>query len=286
MVSPRVLKRRIRSVQNTAKITKAMEMIATAKMKRSQDQAIAGRPYDSKISQIISHLAAESVSQGSLHPLLEKRSSIKQVAIIHITSNRGLCGGLNTNVNRLTSDFIFNQKSPVTLVTVGKKGYEFMKRVKVDITAEFSKIHDRPAMVETLPISRIIIDSYSQHLLDMVYISYTKFVSTMVQKPVIEQLLPVEPAKIEKTETKEYIFEPTNISVLEGLLPRYVDMKVYHAILEATASEHSARMVAMRSASDNANQLIQYLTLMLNKSRQEMITTELLDITGGAEILQ
>jgi F-type H+-transporting ATPase subunit gamma len=284
MISPRLLRRRIRSVQSTAKITRAMEMIATAKMKRAQEQALAGRPYSDKIGQIIADLAVESAKSGPLHPLLAKRD-IKKIAIVHITTDRGLCGGLNANMNRLTANFILGQSVPITLVTIGRKGRDFMIRHKHDVRAEFTKISDRPTLLETLPISRIIIDDYISGYIDMVYLAYTKFISTMTQRPTLEPLLPVEPAAIPKTETTEYIYEPDPKFVLGELLPRFVEMKVYHAICEAIASEQSARMVAMRSATDNANDVIEELTLILNKARQEMITTELLDITGGVEVL-
>ncbi len=284
MISTRVLRRRIRSIQNTAKITRAMEMIATTKMRRAQDQALAGRPYSDKITQVIADLAAESSGDNVTHPLLEKRK-VNKIAVIHITSDRGLCGGLNANMNRLTGRFILDQKTPITLVTVGKKGRDFMYRQRQDVRAEFTKISDRPAMLDTLPISRIITDDYSSGYVDQVYLAYTRFVTTMVQNPTLELLLPIEPAPIPKTETKEYIYEPDPAFVLNELLPRFVEMRVYHAILEAIASEQSARMVAMRSATDNANDVMQELTLILNKARQEMITTELLDITGGVESL-
>ena len=285
MISPRLLRRRIRSIQSTAKITKAMEMIATAKMKRAQDQALAGRPYNDKIIQLISDLAVESGDEGSLHPLLEKRGVINKIAVVHITSDRGLCGGLNANMNRLTGNFILEQNVPVTLITVGRKGRDFMHRNGRDIKAEFN-ISDRPTMFDTSPISRIIIDEYTNRHVDMLYLAYTRFVSTLAQRPTLELLLPVKPATLSKSETTEYIYEPDPKSVLEGLLPRFVEMRVYHVILEAIASEHSARMIAMRNATDNANEIIENLTLLLNKARQEMITTELLDITGGAEVLQ
>ena len=285
MISTRLLRRRIRSIQSTAKITRAMEMIATAKMKRAQEQALAGRPYSDKITQVIADLAAESAGDGAAHPLLEKRE-IKKIAVLHITSDRGLCGGLNANLNRLTARYMLEQHVPVTLITVGRKGRDFMYRQQRDVRAEFTKISDRPSLMETLPISRIIIDDYGTGYIDQVYLSYTRFVTTMVQNPTLELLLPIEPAPIPKTETREYIYEPDAKFVLNELLPRFVEMRVYHAILEAIASEQSARMVAMRSATDNANDVIDELTLILNKARQEMITTELLDITGGVEGLQ
>jgi F-type H+-transporting ATPase subunit gamma len=285
MISTRVLRRRIRSIQSTAKITRAMEMIATAKMRRAQEQALAGRPYSDKITQVIADLAAESAGDSASHPLLEKRE-IKKIAVLHITSDRGLCGGLNANMNRLTAKFILEQNVPVTLITVGRKGRDFMYRQQREVRAEFTRISDRPSLMDTLPISRIIIDDYSTGYIDQVYLSYTKFVTTMIQNPTLELLLPIEPAPIPKTETREYIYEPDAKFVLNELLPRFVEMRVYHAILEAIASEQSARMVAMRSATDNANDVIDELTLILNKARQEMITKELLDITGGVEGLQ
>jgi F-type H+-transporting ATPase subunit gamma len=261
-----------------------MEMIATAKMKRAQDQAVAGRPYNDKIIQLISDLAIESVAEGSLHPLLERREITNKIAVVHITSDRGLCGGLNANMNRLTGSFILEQSIPVTIITIGRKGRDFIHRYKRDIRAEFSVL-DRPNMFDTSPIAHIIMDDYINRNVDMVYLAYTKFVSTLAQKPIIELLLPVKPAILPKTETTEYIYEPDAKSVLEGLLPRFIEMRVYHSLLEAIASEHSARMIAMRNATDNANEIVEDLTLTLNKARQEMITTELLDISGGAEVL-
>lgn len=286
MISPRILRRRIRSVQSTAKITKAMEMIATAKMKRSQDYAVAGRPYDTKISQLIADLAAETGTGGALHPLLQRRENINKIAIVHITSSRGLCGGLNSNINRLTANFVLERKLPVTMITVGRRGTEFMHRSHIDILAEFTDISDRPGVSETRPISQIIVNDYINGLFDEVYLSYNKFENTFTQKPSIDLLLPIVPASIPKEQTTEYIYEPDPREVLGGLLPRFIEMKVYQSILEAIASEHSARMVAMRNATENANELVENLTLMLNKARQEMITTELLDITGGVENLQ
>lgn len=285
MISPRLLRRRIRSIQSTAKITKAMEMIATAKMKRAQEQALAGRPYNDKITQLIADLTAASGQESPLHPLLEKREVINRIAIIHITSDRGLCGGLNTNINRLCGNFIAQQNVPASVITIGRKGRDFIQRTLHDIRAEFS-ISDPPTMFDTQPVSKIVKDDYIEKYVDMVYLCYTRFESTMSQKPVIEILLPVKPAKLESYESVEYIYEPDPDYVLQGLLPRYVEMKVYHAVREAVASEHSARMIAMRNATDNANEIIDHLVLTLNKARQEMITTELLDITGGVEVLQ
>ena len=284
MISPRLLRRRIRSVQSTAKITRAMEMIAAAKMRRAQEQALSGRPYSDKIIQVIADLAAESSRDSAMHPLLEKRE-IKRIGVVHITPDRGLCGGLIANMNRLTTRFILEQNVPVELVAVGRKGRDFMYRHHCHIRAEFTKISDRPTLLETTPISHIIINDYTSGYIDQVYLAYSRFVTTMVQNPTLELLLPIEPAVLPKAETKEYIYEPDPKFVLSELLPRFVEMTIYHAILEAIASEQSARMVAMRNATENAKEVIQELTLLLNKVRQEMITKELLDITGGVESL-
>lgn len=285
MVSPRLLRRRIRSVQSTAKITRAMEMIATAKMKKAQDQALAGRPYSNKIMQVIADLSASAAAGGIAHPLLIARP-IQKIGIVHITSDRGLCGGLNTNLNRFTGNFILQQTAPVSVITVGTKGRDFMRRGMRDIRAEFIKLGDRPKMADTMPISHIVIDDYTNGLIDRVYLSYSKFVNVMTQKPTLELILPVEPAELPKTVSPEYIFEPSAARVLDELLPRFIEMQVYHAVLEANASFQSAQMMAMRNATDNANEVVADLTLTLNKARQEMITKELLDITGGVESLK
>jgi len=272
-------------VQSTAKITRAMEMIATAKMKRAQDMAIAGRPYSDKIMQVIADLAAQSAAGGATHPLLTERP-IQKIGIVLITSDRGLCGGLNTNLNRLVGNFILEQKVPVTAITVGTKGRDFMRRSMRDIRAEFTKISDRPKMADTMAISQIVIDDYISGVYDRVYIACSKFINLMSQKPTLELLLPVEPAELPKNVSPEYIFEPNAMHVLGELLPRFVEMQVYHSILEAIASEQSARMMAMRNATDNAHEVIAELTLTLNKARQEMITKELLDIVAGVEGLK
>jgi F-type H+-transporting ATPase subunit gamma len=280
----RLIRRRIRGIQSTAKITRAMEMIATSKMRKAQERGLAGRPYAEKIMQVMADLAALRREGEEMHPLLQKRP-VEKIGLLHITPDRGLCGGLNTNLNRKTSGFILEQQVPVSLVVVGRKGRDFMRRYRREIRAEFTSLGDRPGWLDTLPISRIIIDDYTSGEIDRVYIVYPQFISTMVQKPVVQQILPVEPAEIPTAQNVDYIYEPGPAQVLGQLLPRFVEMEVYHAILESIASEQSARMVAMRNATDSANELIEELTLMYNKARQEMITKELLDITGGAAAL-
>ncbi|MBN1176625.1 MAG: ATP synthase F1 subunit gamma [Dehalococcoidales bacterium] len=280
----RKVRRRIKGVQNIAKITRAMEMIAASKMRKAQERGLAGRPYSEKIEQVISDLAALP-DIGLQHPLLQRRP-VEKIAIVHITPDRGLCGGLNANLNRGLGKFILEQEKDASVVAVGRKGRDFITRSGINMTAEFIQIGDQPSYLDTLPISQIVIDDYTNGVIDMVYVSYAHFVSTMVQTPIMKQLLPVEPAEIPQGENVDYIYEPGAEAVLGGLLPRFVEMEIYHAILESIASEQSARMVAMRNATDSANELIGDLTLLYNKARQEAITTELLDITGGVVALE
>ncbi|PJB50210.1 MAG: ATP synthase F1 subunit gamma [Chloroflexi bacterium CG_4_9_14_3_um_filter_45_9] len=284
MATIQVLRRRIRSIQGTAKICRAMEMIATAKLKRTQQQALAGRPYAEKIHQVIADLAVEPSVRGEIPPLLQKRA-VKKIAVVHITTDRGLCGGLNANLNRVVAKFILEQSAPVILITIGRKGRAFAHSAGLHILAEFTGISDRVTVRETLPISRVVIDNYVNGDVDLAYLAYPRFISTMVQKPTMEVLLPVEPAKLPAGQVGEYIYEPNPLAVLNELLPRFVEMQVYHAILELIAGEQSARMVAMRNASDNAEELIKELALTLNKVRQESITKEICDISGGTEAL-
>ncbi|MBI2847598.1 MAG: ATP synthase F1 subunit gamma, partial [Chloroflexi bacterium] len=235
MANIRVIRRRIRSVQSIAKITRAMEMIATSKMRRAQERGLSGRPYSDKIRQVIADLAALPQADRPLHPLLQRRP-LSRIAIVEITPDRGLCGGLNANINRHTASFILEQHVPVTMVCIGRKGQESARRYRRDIKAVFSGMGDSPGLVDTLPISRIIIDDYSNGAIDAVYMAYTQFVSTMVQRPVVQPLLPVEPAGLPRAQNVEYIYEPAPSVVLEALLPRFVEMEIYHAILESIAS--------------------------------------------------
>jgi len=284
MPTIREIRRRIRSVQSTAKVTRAMEMVAASKMRRAQERTIAARPYAEEMRHVLANLAAQRRSGDEIHPLLVKRP-VNRIAIIHITPDRGLCGGLIASVNRSVASFILEQRVPTTIVVVGRKGRDFMVRSGQEVRAEFTHLGDRPSIVDVLPIARIVIDDYTGGLVDEVYLSYTQFVTTMSQRPVLWRLLPIEPAAIEPGQNVEYIYEPSPDEVLAQLLPRFVEMGLYHVILESIASEQSARMVAMSNATDNANEIIDDLTLTYNKARQEMITKELLDITGGAAAL-
>jgi F-type H+-transporting ATPase subunit gamma len=281
----RKVKRRIKGVQNISKITRAMEMIAASKMRKAQERGLQGRPYAEKIEQVIADLAALPETREQ-HPLLHQRP-VKNIGIVHITPDRGLCGGLNANLNRGLASFVLNQKdAAVQVVTLGRKGREFASRHGINMSAEFDGLGDSPGFLDTLPISNLIINGYTTGKIDKVYISYARFITTMSQTPEMKQLLPVRPAQIPGGQNVDYIYEPDAQAVLGGLLPRFVEMEIYHAILESIASEQSARMVAMRSATDSANDLIAELTLLYNKARQESITRELLDITGGVVALE
>jgi len=261
-----------------------MEMIAASKMRKAQERGLAGRPYSEKITQVIASLAAMPQEKGA-NPLLMGRDDPKRIAVVHITPDRGLSGGLVSNMNRKAASFILGEGLPTSVVAVGRKGLEFMRRTSQDVVAEFTNLGDKPSLLQTLPISRIVIDDFISGKVDAVYLAYVRFVSMAVQAPVVQKLLPVTPAPAVSGLTAEYLFEPKAAEVLSALLPRFVEMQVYHSILESIASEQSARMMAMRNATDNAEELITDLTLVYNKARQESITTELLDIIGGAAAL-
>ncbi|MDA0264361.1 MAG: ATP synthase F1 subunit gamma [Chloroflexi bacterium] len=281
MPSVRDIRRRIRSVDNTVKVTNAMSLIAASKMRRAQNSVVDGRPYSVKIQEIIAHLAAQpSDDEAAAQPLLAIRP-VENITVLMISPDRGLCGGMHANLNRQVGNFILAQSAPVQAIAVGRKGREFMARTNQDLKATFTDLGETPLLVDTHAISHIIIDSYRDGEVDEVYLAYTKFVSTMSQEPVIEKLLPIAPAELTSSESVGYIYEPSNLAVLQDLLPRFIEMQVYHAILESIASEQSARMVAMRAATDNASELAEDLTLVMNKLRQESITNELLDLIGG-----
>ncbi|MCD5402204.1 MAG: ATP synthase F1 subunit gamma [SAR202 cluster bacterium] len=286
MPSVRDIRRRIRSVDNTAKVTNAMSLIAASKMRRAQNSVLEGRPYSVKIQEVIAHLAAQPMDdESSAQPLLAVRP-VEKSTVLMISPDRGLCGGLHANLNRRVGQFILNQEVPIQAIAVGRKGRDFMARTNQDLKATFTDLGETPLLVDTHAISHMVIDSYCDGEADEVYLAYTQFVSTMVQEPVIEKLLPITPAELTASESVGYIYEPGNLAVLQNLLPRFVEMQIYHAILEAIASEQSARMVAMRAATDNASELAGDLTLTMNKLRQESITNELLDLIGGQIALE
>ena len=285
MPNIRTIRRRVRSVENTAKITRAMEMIAASKMRRAQQQVLAGRPYAEKMRQVLSNLTAQTQGLDESHPLQERRE-VNTIQLLHITPDRGLAGGLNNNLNRRSTQFILEERVKVNVITIGKKGRDFMVRHGQDVRAVFTDLADHVTVGDILPIARLVVDDYTSGAVDRVYVMFALFVSTMNQQPTLRQLIPVEAAKDEASAGVDYIYEPDSLAVLATLLPRFVDMQIYQAMLEANASEQSARMVAMRAATDNASEMVEDLTLELNKARQAMITGELLDIVGGVAALE
>ncbi|MCH7698503.1 MAG: ATP synthase F1 subunit gamma [Chloroflexi bacterium] len=287
MANTREIRRRIRTVQNAAKVTKAMELVAASKMRRAQQRALAGRPYAERLTWVLADLA-ETMPQmdpDTLHPLLQRRD-VEKACIVLMTPNRGLCGGLPANINRRASSLALDLDVPVSMIAVGKKGRDFFRRSDVDMRATFTELGDYPDYNDILPIARVVIDDYLANEYDKVLLVYPYFVNTMTQEPRVHQLLPVQPPEDQETQAVDYIYEPNREELLADLLPRYIEMEIYEAILETIASEQSARMVAMRNATDAAEEMMEELTLARNKARQEQITKELLDIVGGVESMQ
>jgi F-type H+-transporting ATPase subunit gamma len=275
-----------------------MEMVAAARMRRAQQAVIAGRPYAEKINDIIQNLAARIQGSGEdMHPLLVTRP-IKNVAVIMLTADKGLAGALNTNILRRTTRFILNEaNAPVGIIAVGRKGRDFMVRYGRQLIAEFINIGDRPTIRDTFPIARVAVEEYTSGRVDAVYLIYTDFVNTLIQRPTVYRLLPVDisqtgeegampgenrPASAPVGNQPDYIYEPSTDEVLSQLVPRYIEVRIFQALLEHIASEHSARMVAMRNATDNAKEVISELTLTYNKLRQANITKEIIEISSGA----
>ncbi len=288
MPNTRQIRQRIRSVTSTQRITSAMELIAAAKMRRAQLRVLASRPYATRLLDLIADIVGRQGAAGAddTHPLMQVREP-NTVGLVLFTPDRGLCGGLNANLNRAALGFAAQQQHSVVHVSVGKKGNDFFSRRGRDIRAEFLNLGDFPDPIDTSPIARIVLEDYAAGRLDRVYLGYAEFVNTAVQAPIIRQLLPVEPPTAVTGESLgDYEYEPDAATVLGGLLPRYVEMQIYQAALENAASEQSARMVAMSAATDAAGEMIDALTLIYNKARQETITRELLDIVGGVAALE
>lgn len=283
MASLRDIKIRIKSVQSTKKITKAMEMIAASKMKRAQMAALKGRPYLEKLEEVITDLVTYSDPALS-HPFLQKRDKVKNVGYVFMTSNRGLCGGFNSNIIRRMLEILRERnETKEVVITVGKKGRQAMERVGKAVLADFETMSDRPSFLDTVGISRVVLDDFLNGKLDEVYMVYNHFYSALSQKPVVKKLLPIEPSTMKTAATKrDYIFEQDREVLLDEMLKRYLEATVYQTVLESQASEHSARMMAMRQASDNASDIISNLTLHYNKARQTKITKEILEVVAGS----
>jgi F-type H+-transporting ATPase subunit gamma len=284
MPGTKEIRMKIRSVQNTRKITKAMEMVAASKMKKSQDRMRATRPYVSRALQIAMHVSHASAEYR--HPFLEKRASVKRVGVIVITTDKGLCGGLNTNVLRLTLSHYKQWQSEgedIEVCCVGAKALGFMQRLGANIASQVTGLGDRPHIERLIGAVKVMLDGYIADRFDRLMLFYTRFINTMKQEPVMEQLLPVTGERLGAPEgTWDYIYEPEAKAVLDQVLTRYIEAIIYQAVAENMASEQSARMVAMKSASDNAASVIDELTLIYNKNRQAAITKELSEIVGGA----
>jgi F-type H+-transporting ATPase subunit gamma len=281
MASQRDIRRRIGAVKNIKQITRAMQFVAASKLKRAQDATLAARPYSEKLDEVLADLAA--VLSESDHPLLGGGRENAKRLIVLITTDRGLAGPLNTNTIRFASRDILEHPGDLTLVTVGRKGRDAMRRAGVPIEAHFAGFGDRPAFADVLPLARLITDDFLEGTYGRVDIIYSRFMSTLVQRPEMFQLLPIRPSEdTEGIPGHQFIFEPGPAAVLERLVPRYVATRLFQAVLEAKASEESSRMVAMKNATENAEDLIEDLTLSYNKVRQSNITREMIEIASGA----
>ncbi len=288
MAGSKEIRTKIKSVQNTRKITKAMEMVAASKMRKAQERMRHARPYGDKIRTIASHLAHANTEYR--HPFLIKREGVKDVGMIVVTSDKGLCGGLNTNVLRLALTKLKELQTEdrgVQITAIGNKGFGFIQRYGGNLVSHLTGVGDTPHMERLVGPIKVQIDAFSEGRIGTLYIVYTRFINTMKQEPVIEQLLPLPADRLrdDKAATRknwDYLYEPDARAVLEQLLTRYVEQIIYQSVAENIASEQSARMVAMKSASDNASSVIDDLTLIYNKTRQAAITKELSEIVGGA----
>ena len=275
---------KIKSVQNTRKITKAMEMVAASKMRKAQERMRHARPYAEKIRNVAAHLSHANPEYR--HPFLVERDSVKRVGIIVVTTDKGLCGALNTNVLRLVLNQYKEwqtQGEEVEVCALGNKGLGFMQRLGAKVVSQAVQLGDRPQMEKLIGAIKVMLDGYIEDRFDRLLIAYTRFINTMKQEPVIEQLLPLSGERMGAPEgTWDYLYEPDARAVLEQVVTRYIESIIFQAVAENMASEQSARMVAMKAASDNAKTLIEELTLVYNKNRQAAITKELSEIVGGA----
>ena len=293
MPGSKEIRNKIKSVQNTRKITKAMEMVAASKMRKAQERMRMARPYGEKIRNVAAHISHANPEYR--HPFLIERDTVKRVGIIVVTADKGLCGGLNTNVLRLALGKMRDWEAEgegIEACAIGNKGLGFLQRLGAQVVSQVTGLGDRPHMEKLIGAVKVMLDGYIEDRFDRLMIFYTRFINTMKQEPVMEQLLPLsaehmslaDPADAALTPTGswDYIYEPDAQAVLNQVLTRYIEALIYQAVAENMASEQSARMVAMKAASDNAGNVIDELTLIYNKSRQASITKELSEIVGGA----
>jgi F-type H+-transporting ATPase subunit gamma len=289
MPSTKEIRMKIKSVQNTRKITKAMQMVAASKMRKAQDRMRAARPYGDKIRNIVAHLARANPEYR--HPFAVRRSQIRNVGLILVSTDKGLCGGLNTNTQRAALARVKQWEADrikLQATAIGNKGLAFLQRLRADIVSQVVHLGDRPNLEKLIGPVKVQLDAYARGDLDAVYLAYSRFVNTMKQETVIEQLLPLSGERFAQSEEErrayawDYLYEPDPQRVIDELMTRYVEALVYQAVAENMASEQSARMVAMKAASDNAKKLIDELQLIYNKTRQAGITKEISEIVGGA----
>jgi F-type H+-transporting ATPase subunit gamma len=295
MESLREIRRRIRSVGNLSQVTGALEAVSASKVQKAQAAVLATRSYAHRAWEVIVNLSA--VCDPSTHPLLTYREPVRSAIIVLFASDRGLCGAYNNNVLRAAQDYARQLGVPTRYIAVGRRGRDSLWRIQADLLAEFHGLPAVPSFLDVSPIARTAIEEFLEGRADEVFLAYTDFVNLLLQRPVIKRLLPLSPREIESQAVSEYVvdmqpvgvaeylYEPSRDVILETALPRFTELQVYQAALEASASEHAARRMAMRNATDNAEDLLRDLTLMRNKARQQAITSELLDIAGGAEAL-
>ncbi len=287
MANLKDIRNRIASVRSTQQITKAMKMVSAAKFRRAEDAILQNRPYSDKMLEVLSSLALRTEEEA--HPLLERRDA-RNICLIVFTSDRGLCGSFNANVLRSTERFLKTKSGDyegISLYLVGKKALEFFRRRDADILGHKTELFGKVSYPVAQEIAREVIERYTNRELDLVYMVYNEFRSALSQQVVFDRLLPVEPMPVEPdTSTTEYIYEPSEEYMLNWVLPRYVEVRMFRALLESTASEHGARMTAMDAATNNASEMIDRLTLKYNRARQEAITTELMDIVNGVEAMR
>ena len=280
MASQRDIRRRIGAVKNIKQITRAMQFVAASKLKRAQDATLSSRPYSQKIDEVIADLAA--VLDAGNDPLLARHEEGKRLFVV-ITTDRGLAGPLNTNTVRFALKEILDHTGAVSVVTVGRKGRDALRRAHLPLEAHFAGFGDRPSFADVTPLTRLITDDFLAGTYARIDLVYPRFVSTLVQRPVLEQLLPIQPREdTDGVPGNQFLFEPNPATVLRQLLPRYVATRIFQAILETTASEMSSKMVAMKNATENSEEHIEDLTLSYNKVRQANITREMIEIASGA----
>jgi F-type H+-transporting ATPase subunit gamma len=302
MPNVREIKNRIKSVKNIGQVTRALEAVSASRSRKAQQQALSSRAYSQKAWEVLVNVASQVGSGASLHPLLEVRPEPKHIAVLLISGDRGLAGAYNTNILRAATGFAREHCETgcdVRWIAVGRKGRDSLLRMRQNVVAQFSNLPSDLTIQTVGPIARTVIDEFLEGRVDQVFVAYTDFINTLAHNPVVVNLLPLRPfepqTKLEAdyikseptvtTQGREYLYEPSAAAILDEVLPRFTELQIYQAILESQASEHSARMIAMRNASENAEALAADLQLSFNKARQLMITSEILDIVGGVEAL-